>query len=214
MLTKLGAVVLFSPGFLLPGVGIAALGMYSGGSYVKSQLAVKRELRFELDYSLSARPSDHYCSNARAPVIAQFNAAIQGLGEPNFTEHAVLNSSLLPNLVSIRAYGAQNAFRDELMRCIDHYSRPARITGTLNRWIALRIDALGALFTASLAAYLVYWTSTSAANSGFSLTMALTFCSCLLYLVRNYNDLEVQSNRFFQTPLSEFFIRRTDLLLV
>ncbi|PPQ71821.1 hypothetical protein CVT26_007735 [Gymnopilus dilepis] len=158
MFTKLGAVVLFSPGFLLPGVGIAALGMYSGGSYVKSQLAVKREL-----------------SNARAPVIAQFNAAIQGL-------------------VSIRAYGAQNAFRDELMRRIDHYSRPARITGTLNRWIALRIDALGALFTASLAAYLVYWTSTSAANSGFSLTMALTFCSCLLYLVRNYNDLEVQSN--------------------
>jgi hypothetical protein len=36
----------------------------------------------------------------------------------------------------------------------------------------------------------------SAANIGFSLNMALDFCTLILWFVRNYNELEVQSNRW------------------
>ncbi|KAF8876196.1 P-loop containing nucleoside triphosphate hydrolase protein [Gymnopilus junonius] len=157
-LTKLGAVVLFTPASLIPGVGVAVAGSFMGRLYLKSQLSARREM-----------------SNSRSPLIAHFIAAMHGL-------------------VSIRAYGAQNAFKEESLRRIDYYSRAARTSWDLNRWIALRMDVLGTLFTASLAAYLVYGTSVSAANTGFSLTMALRFCGHLFLMIRIFNDLEVQSN--------------------
>lgn len=62
MLTKLGGVVMVSPIFLIPGVLIALAGGWCGELYMKAQLSVKREM-----------------SNARAPVLANFGAAIAGL---------------------------------------------------------------------------------------------------------------------------------------
>ena len=105
-------------------------------------------------------------------------------------------SLLLILSVSIRAYGAQQPFTDELMKKIDHYIKVSRTSYNLNRWISIRVDALGATFATALASYLLIRRSISAANIGFSLNMALEFCTLILWLVRNYNELEVQSNRW------------------
>lgn len=43
---------------------------------------------------------------------------------------------------------------------------------TIFRWICIRIDASGAIFSTGLAAYLVYGSSFDASNTGFSLNMA------------------------------------------
>ncbi|KAF9013109.1 ABC transporter type 1, transmembrane domain-containing protein [Cyathus striatus] len=114
-------------------------------------------------------------SNAKAPVVAHFGATVNAL-------------------VSVRAYGAQEAFRTDLLSKIDHYSRVARMSWDLNRWMGTRMDLLGATFTTALALYLVMTRSASAANTGFSLTVALEFCRYILGWVRLYNDFEVQSN--------------------
>ncbi|KAF9013113.1 multidrug resistance-associated ABC transporter [Cyathus striatus] len=114
-------------------------------------------------------------SNAKAPVLAHFGATIAGI-------------------VSVRAFGARHAFRQELMSRIDHYARVARVSNDLNRWIAVRMDLLGSLFTASLALYLVLTRNASASNTGFSLTIALELCTTILWWVRLYNDFEIQSN--------------------
>ena len=98
--------------------------------------------------------------------------------------------------VSIRAYGAQQPFTNELMGKIDHYVKVSRTSYNLNRWIGIRVDALGATFATALASYLLIRRSISAANIGFSLNMTLDFCVLILWLVRNYNELEVQSNRW------------------
>ena len=66
---------------------------------------------------------------------------------------------------------------------------------SLNMWITVRIDALGATFTAALAAYLVYGPNVGAADTGFSLNMAVGFASVVLWLVRLFNEFEVQANR-------------------
>ncbi|KAF8803419.1 multidrug resistance-associated ABC transporter [Phlegmacium glaucopus] len=157
-LTKLGAVVIFTPLFLIPGVAAAVLGLYLGNVYLKTQLSVKREM-----------------SNSRSPLLAHFSAAINGL-------------------VSIRAYGATDAFKQESMRRLNRCTHTDRLSYSLNRWIGVRIDALGALLTAALACYLVYGRPISAANTGFSLNMAVDVCSCVLWVVRSFNDLEVQAN--------------------
>jgi hypothetical protein len=44
--TKIGAVALFAPIFLVPGLVITVTGIYLGNMYLKAQLSVKREMRY------------------------------------------------------------------------------------------------------------------------------------------------------------------------
>ncbi|KIJ38955.1 hypothetical protein M422DRAFT_258371 [Sphaerobolus stellatus SS14] len=152
---RFAVVLLFTPIFVLPALGVAVMGVFAGNLYLKAQMAVKREM-----------------SNAKAPLLAHLGAAINGL-------------------TSIRAYGAQETFKTESLRRIDQYSRVSRMTYNLNRWIGIRIDLLGATFTSCLAAYLVYFSSNSAANSGFTLS-ASVHLSMFLFLERilGYIDIE------------------------
>ncbi|KAH9041259.1 hypothetical protein EDB85DRAFT_1921835 [Lactarius pseudohatsudake] len=115
-------------------------------------------------------------SNAKAPVLGHFGASVAGL-------------------TSIRAYGAQLAFREESYRRIDRYSRAGRSFYNMNRWISLRIDFLGGLFAAGLAAYLIYVPNARSlpSDTGFSLTMAIGFSGMILWWVRIFNDFEVNS---------------------
>jgi len=96
--------------------------------------------------------------------------------------------------VSIRAYGAQDAFRRESCTRINRYTRVARIFWNLNRWVSIRIEMLTATFTTSLALYLVYATDKSASTIGFSLNMAVGFGAMILWLVRIFNEFEVAGN--------------------
>lgn len=65
----------------------------------------------------------------------------------------------------------------------------------LNRWIAIRIDALGALFSSGLALYLIYGPRASSLTTGFTMNMSVEFTVAILWLVRIYNEFEVQANR-------------------
>ncbi|THH11785.1 hypothetical protein EW145_g436 [Phellinidium pouzarii] len=115
-------------------------------------------------------------SNARSPVLNHFGAAMSGL-------------------ISIRAFGAQNMFRNESLQRIDRYTRSARTFYNLNRWVCIRIDTLGGMFAAGLAAYLVYGERLNMpSNTGFSLNMAVGFSSLILWWVRILNDFEVSGN--------------------
>ena len=83
--------------------------------------------------------------------------------------------STLTSAVSIRAYGAQDAFRKESYRRIENYTRSNRMFWNLNRWISTRSDVLGAVFSSGLGLYMVYGPGVStidASNVGFSLAMA------------------------------------------
>lgn len=64
IIIKLGAVLLYSPIFAFPGLAVAFVGLWCGKTFVKAQLCVKREM-----------------SNARAPVLAHFGAAISSIGK-------------------------------------------------------------------------------------------------------------------------------------
>ncbi|KAL1703735.1 hypothetical protein EV121DRAFT_260520 [Schizophyllum commune] len=115
-------------------------------------------------------------SNARAPVLAHFGTTISGLP-------------------SIRAYGVEERFKAESMHRLDGYIRPVRNMYNLNRWISVRVQNLGALLTASLAAYLVYIQGArSSSSTGFSLNMAVGLSELILNWVRIANELEVESN--------------------
>ncbi|OCH88609.1 P-loop containing nucleoside triphosphate hydrolase protein [Obba rivulosa] len=158
MLFEFGAVIIFSPAFLLPGGAVTVLGVWCGQLYMKAQLSAKREM-----------------SNARAPVLGHFDATIRGL-------------------TSIRAYGAEHAFTQESYRRIDRYTRITRSFYNLSRWVTLRMEALGGVFAAALAIFLVYGGRTSASDTGFSLNMAVAFSGTILWWIMAVNQFELSGN--------------------
>ncbi|KAI0705524.1 P-loop containing nucleoside triphosphate hydrolase protein [Earliella scabrosa] len=114
-------------------------------------------------------------SNARAPVLGHFGSAISGL-------------------VSIRAYGAQEAFKKESYLRMDRYTRAGVAYDALNRWVTIRVDILGCTLSAALAAYLTYGARLSASNAGFALSMSVGFSSYILGWLRTFNDFQVIAN--------------------
>ncbi|KAH9886263.1 P-loop containing nucleoside triphosphate hydrolase protein [Cubamyces lactineus] len=111
-------------------------------------------------------------SNHKAPVLAHFGATISGI-------------------TSVRAYGAQEAFKREAYRRIDRLTRVTVTHWNLNRWIGSRIDLLACLFSTSLALYLTYFSDMSAANTGFSLTVATAFSAVINQAIRIFNEFEI-----------------------
>ncbi|KAJ7078086.1 hypothetical protein C8R44DRAFT_992812 [Mycena epipterygia] len=158
MITAFGAVVFLTPLFSVPGVFAAIIGGTLGQLFIKAQLSVKRE-----------------SSNAKAPVLGHFSAAISGL-------------------TSIRAYGAQGPFIEESLRRINKYTRAARTLSNLDRWVGVRLAAVGNILAAILATYLVYFQREQANNVGFSLNMAAGFSMRILFWVRIWNDVQIQGN--------------------
>lgn len=62
LVAKLGAVIVYTPVFLFPGIFIFICGGYLGHIYMRAQLSVKREQ-----------------SNAKAPVVGVFGSAVASL---------------------------------------------------------------------------------------------------------------------------------------
>ncbi|KAF7440791.1 hypothetical protein PC9H_001139 [Pleurotus ostreatus] len=114
-------------------------------------------------------------SIAKAPVLGHLGAAMAGL-------------------ISVRAYGAEEAFKNESLTRIDVYTRAAVTCYNLNRWLCVRIELLGNTFTATLAAYLLYGPQKGASNTGFLLNMAVVFTEIILWWVRIFNEFEVEGN--------------------
>ncbi|KAJ6470738.1 hypothetical protein C8R47DRAFT_1298099 [Mycena vitilis] len=158
IVTSFSAVVFLTPLFAVPGVLAAIIGGAVGQLFIKAQLSVKRE-----------------SSNAKAPVLGHFSAAISGL-------------------TSIRAYGAQAPFIEESLKRINKYTRAARTLSNLDRWVGVRLAAVGNILAAILATYLVYFHQTKANNVGFSLNMAAQFSARILFWVRIWNDVQIQGN--------------------
>lgn len=136
-----------------------------------------------------------FSSNARSPLLSHVNAVLHGLGKYTLCLHLVFSETCIFKQVSIRAYRAQQAFRQESLKRIDHYTRIARTSWNLNRWIGIRIELLGAMFVALLAFYQIYVQTPNAAKTGFSLNVAVGFCGTIFFLIRIYNIFEVESNR-------------------
>ncbi|TCD68834.1 hypothetical protein EIP91_009701 [Steccherinum ochraceum] len=155
---KLLSVVFVSPMFLIPGLLVTILGGWCGQIYMKGQLSIKREM-----------------SNARAPVLSHFGAAMTGL-------------------ISIRAYGVQENFKQRSYERIDRFTSAARTFYNLNRWVCIRIEFLGGLFAAGIAGWLLYGTGVDASNTGFAMNMAVGFSNLILWWIRLLNQFEVSGN--------------------
>ncbi|KAF7372862.1 ATP-binding cassette transporter [Mycena sanguinolenta] len=148
IITSFGAVVLLTPLFSVPGALAALIGGAFGQLFIKAQLSVKRE-----------------SSNAKAPVLGHFGAAIAGL---------------------------RCIYKKESLHRINNYTRAARILSLLDRWVGVRLAAVGNILAAILATYLVYFRQEQSNNVGFSLNMAAAFSTRILFWATEFSLERIQ----------------------
>jgi hypothetical protein len=85
MLVRLGAVLFFTPVFLLPGICIAVIGAWIGNIYIHAQLCMHLlTLSVWAQKLIPLIAIKREMSKAKAPVLGIFGGAINGLGEPHF----------------------------------------------------------------------------------------------------------------------------------
>ncbi|PKY05985.1 P-loop containing nucleoside triphosphate hydrolase protein [Aspergillus campestris IBT 28561] len=126
-------------------------------------------------YLTAAREIKRLESTAKSPVMEQFGSSLTGL-------------------TTIRAYAKTQVYIREMYARIDRHAQTAWHLWLLNRWLALRMSVIGAVFSTTTAALVVYTPTISAAMAGFAISFALQYNYAISMGLRFYADLEMDMN--------------------
>ena len=127
-------------------------------------------------YLRSSRDLKRLESVQRSPLYQQFGETLSGI-------------------VTIRAYGDERRFIRDNQTRVDTHNRPFIYLWAANRWLALRVDFVGALVTFSAGAFVILAIGRiDAGSAGLSLTYAVMFTENVLWLVRLYAINEQNMN--------------------
>ncbi|KAI3626411.1 hypothetical protein CBS9595_001772 [Malassezia furfur] len=99
----------------------------------------------------------------------------------------------LSGTVTLRAFGDTDRVVRECMRLLDNSARAFLCLWYENRWVSVRVDAMGALVTLTTAVLLLY-THADAALLGFTLSYAVLIVNTILRIVRRYTMTEITLN--------------------
>ncbi|KAK5120008.1 hypothetical protein LTR85_007084 [Meristemomyces frigidus] len=127
-------------------------------------------------YINSSRDLKRLESVQRSPLYQQFGETLSGM-------------------VTIRAYGDERRFiRDNIHR-VNTHSRPFIYLWGANRWLAFRVDVVGALVAFFTGAFVVISVGKiDAGAAGLAMTYAVTFTENVLWFVRLYANNEQNMN--------------------
>lgn len=120
--------------------------------------------------------------------LKRFESVTRSPINQHFTETLV-------GVTTLRAYGDERRFMVENMAKIDANNRPFFYVWVNNRWMSFRSQLVGSMlvvFSSALAVY--YARSIDAGLAGISLSIAATFSSNALWLLRCYADVEINLN--------------------
>ncbi|WPG97462.1 Hypothetical protein R9X50_00023800 [Acrodontium crateriforme] len=127
-------------------------------------------------YINSSRDLKRLDSVQRSPLYQQFGETLTGM-------------------TTIRAYGDERRFIRENLHKINTHSRPFIYLWGANRWLALRVDVVGALVSFFTGAFVLFSIGRiDAGAAGLAMTYAVTFTENVLWFVRLYASNEQNMN--------------------
>ncbi|PHH81899.1 hypothetical protein CDD82_7590 [Ophiocordyceps australis] len=141
-------------------------------------------------YRASAREVKRYESVMRSHVFARFSEGLSGVA-------------------SIRAYGLQTRFIEQLRRCIDDMNSAYYLTFANQRWLSLRLDMVGAALVFTVAILVVTSRfNVSPSIAGLVLSYILSIAQLLQFSIRQLAEVEngmnaVERLRYYGTELQE-----------
>ncbi|KAL8643916.1 MAG: hypothetical protein Q9226_008040, partial [Calogaya cf. arnoldii] len=114
-------------------------------------------------------------SNAKSPIFEQFGSALAGIG-------------------TIRAFAKVDDYIDRMFEKIDAHARTYWYIWLFNRWMAFRLNVIGAFFAVLVAVVIVSTKDIDASLAGFALSFALQYSGAITYTIRQYTSVELAMN--------------------
>lgn len=127
-------------------------------------------------YISASRDLKRLESVQRSPLYQQFGETLSGM-------------------TTIRAYGDERRFIRENLNRVNTHSRPFIYLWAANRWLALRVDVVGALVSFFTGVFVILSVGrVDAGAAGLAMTYAVTFTENVLWFVRLYASNEQNMN--------------------
>ncbi|KAL8725121.1 MAG: hypothetical protein Q9166_007563 [cf. Caloplaca sp. 2 TL-2023] len=157
-------------------VGIIMAGVFVSPYMLLSALVLLTVCLFVgLRFLVGAREVKRLESNAKSPIFEQFGSALAGIG-------------------TIRAFAKVDDYIDRMFDKIDSHARAFWYVWLFNRWMAFRLNVIGAIFAVIVAAVIVSTKGIDASLAGFALSFALQYSGAITYTIRQYTSVELAMN--------------------
>lgn len=104
-------------------------------------------------------------------------------------------SESLVGVSTIRAYGVETRFMKQNLSAIDRNNKPFFYMWVANRWLSIRIDAVGSMVMFFAGVFVILSIGKiDAGLAGLSLSYAISFSENALWIVRLYANIEMNMN--------------------
>ncbi|KAH8146106.1 uncharacterized protein LAJ45_09796 [Morchella importuna] len=130
---------------------------------------------YAMYYLAGAREVKRLESNSRSPMFELFGSTLSGVG-------------------TIRAFGKSEEYIDKMFKKIDIFSQRTFYVWLFNRWMGLRMSAIGGFFSVIVGAVIVAVPNIDASLAGFALSFALTYTINVIWTIRRYANTELDMN--------------------
>lgn len=132
-------------------------------------------LKLSLTYLAGAREIKRLESTAKSPVFEQFGSSLAGL-------------------ITIRAFSKSEIFIEAVYNKINAHAQAWWTMWLFNRWLGIRMNLVGAIFSTLTAALVVFLPGISASLAGFALSFALQCNTAIAFALRQYANIELNMN--------------------
>ncbi|KAL1925489.1 uncharacterized protein VTP21DRAFT_372 [Calcarisporiella thermophila] len=129
-------------------------------------------------YIANSRELKRLDSVSRSPIYSHFGETLVGVA-------------------TIRAFGEQSRFMNELLCRVENNLRPYYYLWCSNRWLSVRADGIGALVSGLTGGFLLFRIArgeVDAGTAGLALSYALNFVSQVNFFMRWYTEMEMSLN--------------------
>ncbi|KAL8648048.1 MAG: hypothetical protein Q9210_005213 [Variospora velana] len=175
-------------------VGIIVAGLFVSPYMLLSALGLLVLCWFvALHFLAGAREAKRLESNAKSPIFEQFGSALAGI--------ATIRAFAKADHYIDRYVGHQESnmkftdgFPFSMFEKIDVHARAFWYIWLFNRWMAFRLNVIGAIFAILTAAVIVSAKETDASLAGFALSFALQYSGAITWTIRQYTSVELAMN--------------------
>lgn len=126
-------------------------------------------------YIVGARDVKRLLSISKSSIFEQFRSSIEGLE-------------------TIRAYDKTDEYIERMRTVIDTYLTAWWHNHLFRRWLGLRLQMVGSIFSTSVAFMVVYRKGNDASLAGFAMVFSLQFASALSVMINRYSNTELNMN--------------------
>ncbi|KAL8825332.1 MAG: hypothetical protein Q9191_004481 [Dirinaria sp. TL-2023a] len=126
-------------------------------------------------YLAGAREVKRLESTCKSPIFEQFGSVLSGLG-------------------TIRAFDKVDLYVERMFNRIDEHARSFWYLWLFNRWLTVRLNAIGVCFTVVVAAIIAGTDGIDASLAGFALSFALQYSNAIIWAIRQYASVELAMN--------------------